>query len=42
MGVISMGNMKKNLNFEIFLAKLPPEMVPIDPLLNLLNQSKTI
>ena len=33
MGVIILGKMMQNYNFDLFWAKLPPEMVPSDPLL---------
>ena len=33
MGVIILGKMMQNYSFDLFLAKLPPEMVPNDPLL---------
>ena len=33
MGVIILGKMMQNYNFDLFWAKLLPEMVPSDPLL---------
>ena len=40
MGVIIIGNMMQNYNFDLFLAKLPLEMVPSDPLLLAISINK--